>query len=111
MFVVVVTITIILPVSYARTVPVQRNLTLTVTGRREMNKVRCRACGSARNCVGCDNIAGLERQTASQGRKLVSAELNHLAKVRGSLLLPGQTVRHVTQNLCNNKKNREFASN
>lgn len=42
------TVTIILPVSYTRMVKVQRNLTLTVIGRREMNKVRCRVCGSAK---------------------------------------------------------------
>lgn len=116
MFVILVTITIILPVSYARMVIVQRNLTLTVTGGREMNKVRCRACGSARTPSAVTASPGWRGKQPSMGRKLGSAEPNRLARtkveaavevaaVAGSrAAFPGQAVRHVKQNLC--KKNR-----
>lgn len=118
MFVILVTITIILPVSYARMVIVQRNLTLTVTGGREMNKVRCRACGSARTPSAVTTSPGWRGKQPSMGRKLGSAELNRLARtkveaveaavaaVAGSrAAFPGQAVRHVKQNLCKKNKN------
>lgn len=116
MFVILVTITIILPVSYARMVIVQRNLTLTVTGGREMNKVRCRACGSARTPSAVTTSPGWRGKQPSMGRKLGSAELNRLAwteveaaveaAVAGSrAAFPGQAVRHVKQNLCKKNQN------
>lgn len=113
MFVILVTITIILPVSYARMVIVQRNLTLTVTGGREMNKVRCRACGSARTPSAVTTSPGWRGKQPSMGRKLGYAELNRLARTRveaaavaGSrAAFPGPAVRHVKQNLCKKNQN------
>lgn len=97
MFVIVVTITIILPVSYAPMVTVQRNLTLTVTGRREMNKVRCRACGSARTPSTVTTLQGSRGKQSPMGRKLDSAELNSLAtaeaKAVGSVSRPDREAR------------------
>lgn len=58
-----VTVTIILPVSYARVVPVQRNLTLTVTGRREADGLM--------SCLRlAEKLRRLDVQTASMGRKV-----------------------------------------
>lgn len=64
------TITIILPVSYTHTVRVQRNLTPTVIGRREMNKVRCHVCGSTKTPSTVITLQGQEPLAQEEANSL-----------------------------------------
>lgn len=48
-----------------------------------MNKVRCRACGSARTPSAVTTSPGWRGKQPSMGRKLGSAELNRLARDEG----------------------------
>lgn len=64
------TITIILPMSYTHMVKVQRNLTLTVIGRQEMNKVRRRVCGSTKTPSTVITLQGQEPFAQAEANSL-----------------------------------------
>lgn len=108
MFVIVVTITIIQPVSYARRGHSSKKPHADChweTGN-EQSQMSCLRLGE--NSVGCDNIAELEAQAASMGQRVGLRRAEPLGQDHrwqaAAQRFPGQAVRHVKQNLCNKIK-------